>query len=249
MRRRGFTLIELLVVVSIIALLIAILLPSLSKARQTAKSVVCASQLRGLGFAWLSYMQESNYRAYKYPGSSNEAFDHFWMAIIERYTTNVDGLRVCPEAREMSAETWGWGAATISWSGEHHPAGFWIHNAEGDYHFGSYAINGWMYDGWVKGESYRSFLEPGVPTYNAPMFIDSAWVDVWPRDTDLPAVDRIDPYHGGNWSTGMPRVTIDRHDFGVNVVFHDGSTRYVKLPELWSLNWSLKFETGPSPAF
>lgn len=53
----GFTLIELLVVISIIALLVAILVPSLSQAREQAKRVVCLSNLRQIGVGIQIYTQ------------------------------------------------------------------------------------------------------------------------------------------------------------------------------------------------
>ena len=58
-RQRGFTLIELLVVVSIIALLISILLPSLNKAREQAKAVQCASNLASFGRGFHVYAAEN----------------------------------------------------------------------------------------------------------------------------------------------------------------------------------------------
>ncbi len=55
MRRKGFTLIELLVVIAIIALLVSILLPSLSKAREMARQTVCGTRLSGIGKAFGIY--------------------------------------------------------------------------------------------------------------------------------------------------------------------------------------------------
>lgn len=56
----GFTLIELLVVISIIALLIGILLPALSAARQTAQGVVCRSDMKNLSTAFVAYATDTN---------------------------------------------------------------------------------------------------------------------------------------------------------------------------------------------
>jgi prepilin-type N-terminal cleavage/methylation domain-containing protein len=61
-RARGFTLIELLVVVAIIAMLIAILLPSLQKVRDKARSSVCQSNLHQLGLATTYYAGDNNNR-------------------------------------------------------------------------------------------------------------------------------------------------------------------------------------------
>jgi len=57
---KGFTLIEVLVVVAIIALLVAILLPSLKRAREQARIVQCAARLRVIGQALVFYLQAND---------------------------------------------------------------------------------------------------------------------------------------------------------------------------------------------
>jgi len=107
-KRRGFTLIELLVVVSIIALLIAILLPSLSNARRYTKRVLCLTQARQITTGAFVYAQDFRdylpYRGEKvhYPHhfahTSGPADQRFNLneTFIATYLSDRDKIMFCP---------------------------------------------------------------------------------------------------------------------------------------------------------
>ncbi len=61
-RSKGFTLIELLVVIAIIAILMAILMPALNRAREQGKRAACLNNLRQLQLAWIAYAGDNDDR-------------------------------------------------------------------------------------------------------------------------------------------------------------------------------------------
>lgn len=109
---RGFTLIELLVVIAIIALLIGILLPSLASARDTARTTVCASNLRQMVIGAATY--SNNNKGYFSSGSwDNRRFrsfgapdTHGWVAdmVIGEYA--LPGKLLCPTSPARGSEVW-----------------------------------------------------------------------------------------------------------------------------------------------
>ena len=88
--RPGFTLIELLVVIAIIAILAAMLLPALSRAKETARRIGCMNSLRQLSLASRLYVDD-NHGAY--PARSNN--DRWPDKLYDNYGKNIK-LLVCP---------------------------------------------------------------------------------------------------------------------------------------------------------
>ncbi len=105
-RNQAFTLIELLVVIAIIAILAAMLLPSLAAAKQRAWTITCNSNLHQISLGMIMYADEANGRYPKSGGSIPwndlypDAPTNAWMQQIVSYTQSTNVYR-CPSNKML----------------------------------------------------------------------------------------------------------------------------------------------------
>jgi len=258
--RRGFTLIELLVVIAIIALLMAILLPSLQRARKQAKAVACCANLKQWATTLDLYLEDNQGR---FP---RRGADPVFGLLSGRYLRNDDpnaywryhavrteGIACCPMAvRPPEPNTVGnfTGRANgcLVLAGRNGLVfSPWEITYPGPTFRSSYGMNNNI---WSFGFEGRGVFGPerdlpytdifGLRGYhNMPLLFDCAQpanslmnerVRPWPREP----------------SGSAGEIFINRHNGGFNGLFIDLSVRKIGLKELWTLKWHKQFNTtGP----
>jgi len=267
-KQKAFTLVELLVVISIIALLMAILMPALTKIRQTAQSTVGKSNLR----QWATF---GNMYASDNGGSfpmgvlvkNRVAPGGQWVDVWREYFRDPKIL-YCPSATKNRWEPYsthkgpGFQAGAYSAWGiydkDNQATGSWPRSLGPGYkHAGSYGIN----NSCRNPDKITSDARPGDEdrwwrymsmsnSEEVPFLFDCLNFDGGGslNDEPPPVEDPFDPeyldptlFPIGNHPRGLKSICINRHSETINMVFVAGNVDSVHLKCLWTLRWNKRF--------
>ena len=256
---KGFTLIELLVVISVIAILMALLLPGLGKAKDQAKSIQCASNLRQFGIMYEMYAQAHGENL---PGGWNSG--RMWIIDLMPYYKGAGEIRFCPKAKKLLQMVAANAPGVLTAWGIYGNPNFFggtIPDWAEPNTYGSYGVNGWAHNppdkGLPEGSPYTyDIAEVDRPKYwrnilnvrhpaTVPLMADAMWDGTTPDTGDQPPPNPI-PLEGGEaWvfnTSDMAKFCLPRHSGKVNMLFIDKSTRKVGLKELWTLRWHAQWK-------
>lgn len=235
-RQNGFTLIELLVVIAIIALLMAILMPSLSRARQQAKNAACQSNLHQWSLVFSMYDNDCDGRFPSGCSSYDTNDKRHWATAMRHYYYDDREITLCPSATKPYDE-----GGQVPYGSYRGPDDVLL----------SYGLNGWAYNAVAPDEAFERPVEnfwgnlhvKGLG--NVPLFLDCLHAEGRPFETDEPPAFEGEML-AFNVSSNMVRFCLNRHHGAVNCLFMDASLSKVSLKHLWRLKWHRNYDTnGP----